>query len=90
MSVKHCGLSGAGLAPNTGRAVNLSDLNLAYAVLHGLNFAHVNFDDDLLCRTIFNDSSFQGATLQGADLRFATLKNAQGPTAGQVNIHVTR
>jgi hypothetical protein len=69
---------------NSGRSVNLSGLNLAYAVLDGLNFANVNFDSDLLCRTIFYDSRFQSASFEGADLRFAIIMHAQGLTVGQL------
>lgn len=68
---------------NADRAVNLSDVNLGYAVLDGLNFAHVNFDNDLLCRAISYGSSFQEASFQGTDLRFAIIMNAHGLTAAQ-------
>lgn len=64
--------------------INLSNINLAYATLDGLNLQNVNFDNDLLCRVISYGSNFEGASFEGADLRFMIIKDAKGLTAGQL------
>ena len=69
---------------NVDKNVDLSGLNLAYAILDDLNFSHVHFDNDLLCRTWFIGDSFQHASFVEADLRFTRMLNAQGLTVGQL------
>lgn len=73
--------------PNdVGRRIDLSDVNLAYSVLDGLNLTNVNFDNDLLCRTIFFGSTFKGTSFVGADLRFSIIKEASGLQVGQLRV----
>jgi hypothetical protein len=69
---------------DVGQVVNLSGINLAYATLDGLDFQNVNFDNDLLCRVISFRSDFQGASFDGADLRFSIIKYPTGLTAEQL------
>jgi hypothetical protein len=71
-------------ASDIGQEVDLSNANLAYAVLDGGNFQNINFDNALMCRIISFGSSFQGATFSQADLRFAIIDQARNLTAEQL------
>jgi hypothetical protein len=66
--------------------INLTDINLAYATLDDSDFQNVNFSNDLMCRMISYHSSFQGASFDGADLRFARIEQTKGLTARQLDM----
>jgi Pentapeptide repeats (8 copies) len=64
--------------------IDLSNTNLAYAILRDLDFSHITFDGALMCRMFLNRTDFSNASLAGANLRFADMPEATGLSPGQL------
>lgn len=66
--------------------LNLSNVNLSWENWTGLDLRNIGFDGALLCRTILNESRFDGATFRGANLRFCFMDTSTGWTESQLAV----
>ena len=64
--------------------IDLSNTNLAFASLQGLDFSNVTFDGALMCRMFLKQTNFSDASVVGTDLRFTEMVGARGLFAFQL------